>query len=120
MPRSNTNRPLVEQCEAISVSQIQGLPSSGTRWVEKTATLTTPCPTCGTTSPIDLVVVKTRQGPRFLCPKCRRNVAKLYRPPTEPWSEWACLHCHGLVYSSQYRKKATLPHLGFSLLEPEQ
>ena len=104
MSRPTTKRDMVEQCEAISVSQINGLSTSGT-WTRTTATLTNTCRTCGSNSQVQLDLVKTRQGPRYLCPACKAKVTKLYRPPGAPWNDWRCQRCHGLGYSSQYQKK---------------
>jgi hypothetical protein len=102
-----TDRILVENCAVISATQIQGvvrpseIPFKGTP-----AVLTESCPTCGTSTEISFEAVRTRQGPRFFCPKCRRKVQKLFRPPIGAWNDWACKSCHGLVYSSQYQEKA--------------
>jgi hypothetical protein len=98
---------LVENCAVISANQITGvvapseIPFKGTPMV-----LTESCPTCGTSTELPVEAIRTRQGPRFFCPKCGRKVQNLYRPPVAAWNDWACKDCHGLVYSSQYRKKA--------------
>ena len=102
-----TDRILVENCSVISANQIQGVvPPSDIPFKGTPATLTESCPTCGTNKELTLEAIHTRQGLRFFCPKCRRKVQNLYRPPVAAWSDWACKECHGLVYSSQYRKKA--------------
>jgi hypothetical protein len=77
----------------------------GTQWERTTATLTNECPTCGTASQVQLNVVKTRQGPRFVCSGCKGKVVKLYRPPGAAWNDWKCQKCHRLGYSTQYRKE---------------
>ena len=112
-----TDRILVENCAVISASQIQGVvPPSEIPFKGTPVTLTEKCPTCGTSTELTFEAIHTRQGPRFFC-KCRRKVQKLFRPPAAAWNDWACTHCHGLVYRSQYRKKGTLSDLGaFGLL----
>jgi hypothetical protein len=100
-----TDRILVENCSVISANQIQGVvPPSDIPFKGSPATFTEACPTCGTTKELTLEAIHARQGLRFFCPKCRRKVEKLYRPPLAAWNGWACKHCHGLVYSSQYRR----------------
>ena len=115
MSRPATERVMVEQCEAISVSQINGLPISGTSWERTTATLTNECPTCGSAFQVQLGVVRTRQGPRFVCSGCKGRVVKLYRPPNAAWNDWKCQRCHRLGYSTQYRKGPSIEdlNLGF-------
>jgi len=102
-----SDRILVENCSVISANQIQGsVPSSEIPFKGTPATLTESCPTCGTNKELNLEAIHTRQGLRFFCPKCRKKVQNLYRPPMAAWGDWACKGCHGLVYSSQYRKTA--------------
>jgi hypothetical protein len=101
-----TDRILVENCGVISANQINGvLPPSDLPFKGTPVSLTEECPTCGTSKDLALEAIRTRQGPRFFCPKCRRKVQKLYRPNGGAWNDWACKECHGLVYSSQYGKK---------------
>jgi hypothetical protein len=102
-----TERILVEHCAVMSANQIVGdVPCSDVPFAGNPVTLTESCPTCGTTKELTLEAIHTRQGLRFFCPKCRRKVQNLYRPPEAMWNDWACKDCHGLVYSSQYRKEA--------------
>jgi hypothetical protein len=103
-----TERILVENCAVISANQIQGVvPPSDIPFKGSPATFTEACPTCGTRKELTLEAIHTRHGLRFFCPKCRRKVLNLYRPRAVAWDEWACKDCHGLVYSSQYRKKGS-------------
>ncbi len=101
-----TDRILVEDCGVISANQINGVvPASTNPFKGTPVTLTESCPTCGTSKELTFEAVRTRQGLRFFCPKCRRKVQNLYRPPGATWNDWACKECHGLVYSSQYQKR---------------
>ncbi len=104
-----TDRIFVENCAVISAQQVNGaLPlSNGFPWKSTPVTLTESCQNCGSSVQLRFNAVRTRQGKRFLCPKCGRKVQNLYRPPEAAWSDWACKSCHGLVYSSQYQKDLT-------------
>lgn len=114
-----TDRILVENCAVISTTQIRGveLPLSQFPFKQTTVTFTESCPNCGASAQLKFGALRTRQGKRFLCPKCGRGVQNLYRPPQAAMGDWACKNCHGLVYSSQYRKKTGSRNLGtFGLL----
>ena len=106
-PRSST-RALVEGCavfpveKTLHIPQVQNLPREP--WNKTNVEITEPCEFCGHSWKLTVGVTKTRQGPRFICPKCGRQVKKLYRPPEAGLADWACRSCHNLAYRSQYRK----------------
>ena len=108
-----TERIFVENCEVISAQQINGeVPlSKEFPWKSTPVTLTESCPSCGGSVERQFTAVRTRQGKRFLCPKCGRPVQNLYRPPQSIAADWACKECHKLVYSSQYREKSAVSKL---------
>ena len=115
MSRPTTERIMVEQCESISVSQINGLPTSGTQWERTTATLTNECPTCGSASQFQRMLSELDRGRGFLCPQCKSKVVKLYRPPGVAWNHWKCQRCHRLGYSTQYRKGPSVEDLNLGV-----
>jgi transposase-like protein len=106
-PRSST-RPLVEGCAVLPVEQVLHFPQVQklTReiWNTVSVDLSGQCEFCGQSWKLTVGVTKTRQGPRFICPKCARRVEKLYRPPEAGPTDLACRRCHNLAYRSQYRK----------------
>jgi hypothetical protein len=77
-----TDRIFVEQCLVISANDIPGnLPKSDSPFATTTLSIPASCPTCGTSRQLEFEAMRTRQGKRLLCPKCRRPVNKLYLPP---------------------------------------
>jgi len=114
-----TDRIFVENCAVISAKQINGvLPlSNGFPWKATSVTLTESCSNCGSSVQLRFNAVRTRQGKRFLCPRCGRPIQNLYRRPQSVVTDWACKDCHKLVYSSQYQQKAGSRNLdSFGLL----
>jgi len=78
---------LAEECDVARIEQV-GTPPAGD-WPYQPGWISTTCPTCGHEAKVTVDVVRTRQGARFLCPKCRRAVRCLYRPFNAGREDWA-------------------------------
>ena len=103
-PKSST-RAFVDEAEVLAVGRIPHiaqLPKGP--WEIFSIEITAECQTCRHVSKAPLQISKTRQGLRFLCPRCQRKVQKLFLPRDTPKDDWACQRCHRLVYRSQYEK----------------
>ena len=100
-PKSSV-RTLVEDCSTVSVQGIPDLPRGP--WMTTQIDITSECKMCwhSVTTPVE--VSRTKQGPRYSCPRCRRKVRKLYHLPDAPLGNWACRLCLGLPYRSQFQK----------------
>ena len=103
MGRSKSSiRTLVEDCFSVSVPGIPDLPRGF--WLTTQIDITSECRTCKHSVTIPVEVSRTKQGPRYSCPRCRRKVQKLYHLPDAPLGNLACRLCLGLPYRSQYEK----------------
>ena len=100
--RKSFFRTLVEDCFSVSVHQIPDLPSGP--WMTTQIDITSQCRTCKHSVKTPVEVSRTKQRPRYSCPRCRRKVRKLYHLPDAPLGNWACRLCLGLPYRSQFQK----------------
>ena len=103
-PKSSS-RAFVDEAEVMQVQrvpQLTRLPPEP--WTSTSIEITAECQTCRHVWKLPVQISKTRQGLRFICPRCQRKVQKLYIPVNVAKNDWACLRCHRLVYRSQYEK----------------
>ncbi len=99
----STNRIMVEDCTTLAVGGVQDLPRH--HWKSSSVDVTAICTACGRPWKVRLEAVKTRQGPRYVCPQCGRKVQKLYVPPGSGLDDLGCKICHDLAYACQYKKR---------------
>ena len=116
-PRSST-RLLVQSCAVARIEQVRPRPTES--WETLEATISATCPAYKHLEVTLVPVSRTRQGPRFLCPKCNRPARRLYLPPSSGLANWGCQRCHRLAYSCQYVKPSKKGGLRGLAVELEQ